>query len=65
MLVLNMHKQYLVRALRCAAIALFLAAGLEASEQVFFPHLSAWQSHITAILLCASIVFLLTFRLLC
>lgn len=59
-----MHKQYFVRALRCAAIALFLAAGLEVFKQVFFLNLPAWQLHITATLLCASIVFLLTLRLL-
>jgi diguanylate cyclase (GGDEF)-like protein/PAS domain S-box-containing protein len=50
----------LIRALRYAAIALFLATGLEALEHLIFPNLSAWQSHISAIVLCASIVFLLT-----
>ena len=61
-----MSQQYsLIRALRCAAVAVFLTAGLEGFKQVFLPNLSAWQSHIAAILLCASIVFLLNFGLLC
>jgi hypothetical protein len=53
------------RALRYATIALFLAAGLEGLKQVVFPNFSAGQSHIAAILVCASIVFLLNFGLLC
>ena len=66
LLVLNMSTQNgLIRALRCAIIALLLAAGVEGFKQLIFPSLSAWQLHITAILVCASIVFLLTFGLLC
>ncbi len=63
--VLNMPRQLLFRALRCAAIALLLAAGIDVCRQVFFPNLPAWQLHTTAILLGPSIVFLLTFRLSC
>jgi diguanylate cyclase (GGDEF)-like protein/PAS domain S-box-containing protein len=60
-LVLNMFTQYrLIRALRCAAIALFLAAGVEALEHFIFPNLSTWQSHISGIALCASMIFLST-----
>jgi diguanylate cyclase (GGDEF)-like protein/PAS domain S-box-containing protein len=59
-----MVKQHLfIRALRCATIALFLAAGLEGLRQVVLPGLSAWQSQAVA-MLCASVVFLLTFGLL-
>jgi diguanylate cyclase (GGDEF)-like protein/PAS domain S-box-containing protein len=55
-----MSKQYrLTRALRYATIAFFMAAGLEALEHLFL-NLAIWQSHITAILACATIVFLLT-----
>jgi len=54
-----------IRALRYATIALFLAAGLEGLKQVVFPTFSAGQLHIAAILVCASIVFLLNFGLLC
>jgi diguanylate cyclase (GGDEF)-like protein/PAS domain S-box-containing protein len=55
-----MSMQYrLTRALRYATIVLFMAAGLEALEHLFL-HLAIWQSHITAILACATIVFLLT-----
>ena len=65
LLVLNMSTQYrLIRALRYATIALFLAAGLEGLKQVIFPNLSAGQSHIAAILVCASVVFLLNLGLL-
>jgi len=55
-----MSMQYrLTRALRYATIALFMAAGLEALEHLFL-NLAIRQSHITAILACAIIVFLLT-----
>jgi PAS domain-containing protein len=55
-----MSMQYrLARALRYATIALFMAAGLEALEHILL-NLAIWQSHITAILACATIVFLLT-----
>ena len=55
-----MSMQYrLTRALRYATIALFMATGLEALEHLFL-NLAIWQSHITAILACATIVFLLT-----
>src|ERR1017187_1193693 len=65
LLILNMSMQYrLIRALRYATIALFLAAGLEGLKQVVFPNLSAGQSHIAAILICASVVFLLNLGLL-
>jgi diguanylate cyclase (GGDEF)-like protein/PAS domain S-box-containing protein len=53
-----------IRALRYATIALFLAAGLEGLKQIVFPILSAGQSHIAAILICASVVFLLNLGLL-
>ena len=60
-----MSTQYrLIRALRYTTIALFLAAGLEGLKQVVFPNLSAGQSHIAAILVCASVVFLLNLGLL-
>jgi sigma-B regulation protein RsbU (phosphoserine phosphatase) len=60
-----MSKQYLlIRALRCATIALFLSAGLEGLRQIVLPGLSAWQSHIVASSLCAFVVLLLTFGLL-
>src|ERR1700683_1235940 len=49
----------LARALRYATIALFMAAGLEALEHIFL-NLAVWQSHLAAILACATIVFLLT-----
>src|SRR5208283_4998546 len=52
------------RALRWATVALFLAAGLAGLKQVVLPNLSAWQSHIAAILLCALVVFLLNLGLL-
>ena len=55
-----MSMQYrLTRALRYATIALFIAAGCEAFEHLIFPTLTVWQSHITAILACTTIVFLL------
>src|ERR1017187_4131382 len=55
-----MSKPYpLLRAFRCAAIALVAAAILEGLRQIAVPGLSSWQSHIAAILVCATIVFLL------
>src|SRR5271157_1901502 len=61
-----MSKQYSwIRALRCATIALFLAAGVEGFKHIIFPNLFAWQSHIAAIVLCAAVVFLLSLGLLC
>jgi diguanylate cyclase (GGDEF)-like protein/PAS domain S-box-containing protein len=60
-LVLGMSMQYRrIRVFRYATIALFIAAGIEALKALIFPSLSAWQSHIAAILACATIVFLLT-----
>jgi diguanylate cyclase (GGDEF)-like protein len=52
----------LIRALRYATIALFMAAGVEAVEHFVFPSLSALQSHIAAILACAAIVAFLTLQ---
>jgi diguanylate cyclase (GGDEF)-like protein/PAS domain S-box-containing protein len=61
-----MFKQYpTIRVLRCATLALLLAAGLEGLRHIAVPGLSAWQSHIAAILLSASVAFLLTFGLFC
>jgi len=55
-----MYQQYpLLRAFRCAAITLVLATALEGLRNIPVPGLSAWQSHIAAILVCAAIVFLL------
>jgi diguanylate cyclase (GGDEF)-like protein/PAS domain S-box-containing protein len=55
-----MSKQYpFLRACCCTAIALVLAAILEGLRHVTVPSLSAWQSHIAAILVCTAIVFLL------
>jgi hypothetical protein len=60
-----MSTQYrLIRALRYATIALFLAAGLEGLKQIVFSSLSAGQSHIAAILICASVLFFLKLGLL-
>src|ERR1035438_5268110 len=53
-----------IRALRYTTIVLFLAAGLEGLKQIVFPNLSAGQSHIAAVLVCASVVFLLNLGLL-
>jgi diguanylate cyclase (GGDEF)-like protein/PAS domain S-box-containing protein len=50
----------LIRALRYATIALFIAVGFEALKLLIFPNLSTRQSHIAAILACAIIVFLLS-----
>src|ERR1035441_9529600 len=53
-----MFKQYhMLRALRFAIVALFLATGVEGLKHLVFHNLSNWQSHIAAILLCASGVF--------
>jgi len=49
------------RALRCAAIALFLALALEGLRQIAFGGISASPSHMAASSLYASVVFLLTF----
>jgi diguanylate cyclase (GGDEF)-like protein/PAS domain S-box-containing protein len=54
-----------IRELRSATIALFLAAGFEGLRQIVLPGFSVWQSHIAIPLLCASLVFLLIFELLC
>src|ERR1035438_10778041 len=60
-----MFKQYhMLRALRFAIVALFLATGVEGLKHVVFHNLSNLQSHIAAILLCASIVFFLSIELL-
>jgi diguanylate cyclase (GGDEF)-like protein/PAS domain S-box-containing protein len=53
-----------IRVLRCAAIALFVAMALAGIGHIIVPGLSGLQSQIVAILVCASVVFLLTFRLL-
>jgi diguanylate cyclase (GGDEF)-like protein/PAS domain S-box-containing protein len=56
-----MFKKYLtIRALRSAAVALFLAVGFEVLKHLIFPNLSPRQSEIAAIFLGASIVLLLT-----
>jgi diguanylate cyclase (GGDEF)-like protein/PAS domain S-box-containing protein len=61
-----MFKQYpVIRALRYSGTALLLAAGLDGLRQIVFPHLSAWQSHIAAPLLCSVVVFLLIFGSFC
>src|ERR1035438_41188 len=52
-----------LRAFRCAAIAMLLASALEGVRHIAVPGLSSWQSHTAAILFCASVVFILTFRL--
>ncbi len=55
-----MYKQFpFLRAFRCAAITLGLAAALEALRYIRVPGLSAWQFHLAAILACAAVVFLL------
>src|ERR1700687_780738 len=60
-----MFNQYhTIRALRWATIALFLAAGFEGLKQVVFHKLYPGQAYIAAILLCASIVFVLSWGLL-
>ena len=55
-----MSKQRLfLRASCCTAIVLVLAAALEGLRYIAVPGLSAWQSHLAAILVCPAIVFLL------
>ena len=53
-----------IRVLRCAAIALFVAMALAGIGHIIVPGLSGLQSQMVAILVCASVVFLLTFGLL-
>jgi diguanylate cyclase (GGDEF)-like protein/PAS domain S-box-containing protein len=53
-----------IRVLRCAAIALFVAMALAGIGHIIVPGLSGLQSQILAILVCASVVFRLTFGLL-
>ena len=53
-----------IRVLRCAAIALFVAMALAGIGHIIVPGLSGLQSQIVAILVCATVVFLLTFGLL-
>ena len=53
-----------IRVLRCAAIALFVAMALAGIGHIIIPGLSGLQSQIVSILVCASVVFLLTFGLL-
>jgi diguanylate cyclase (GGDEF)-like protein/PAS domain S-box-containing protein len=61
-----MFKQYpVIRTLRYSGTALLLAAGLDGLGQIIFPHLSVWQSHIAAPLLCSVVVFLLIFGSYC
>ena len=55
---------HMTRALRCATIALFLVAGGEGLRQGVFHKLSAGQAHMAAILLCAAIVFVVSWGLL-
>src|SRR5580704_12126970 len=59
-----MSTQYpFLRALRCAAVAMSVAAGLEGLRHMVVAGLSSWQAHTAAILSCACVVFVLTFRL--
>jgi diguanylate cyclase (GGDEF)-like protein/PAS domain S-box-containing protein len=51
------------RALRCTAVAISVAAVLEGLRHIAVSGLSSWQAHTAAILSCASVVFVLTFRL--
>ena len=53
-----------IRVLRCAAIALFVAMALAGIGHIIVPGLSGLQSQMVAILVCASVVFLLTLGLL-
>src|ERR1700722_10771017 len=53
-------QRHLRRALRYAAVALCLATGFEVLEHFIFRNLSAGQFHILRIMLCTSVVFLLT-----
>ncbi len=58
-----MSKHYpKIQALRCASIAFLFAAAFEGLRQIVFSSgFSSWLIHAVAILLCASVVFLLTF----
>ena len=51
------------RALRCAGVALSVAAGLEGLRHVAVAGLSSWQAHTAAVLSCACVIFVLTFSL--
>ncbi len=53
-------RRHLRRALRYAAVALCLATSFEVLEHFIFANRSAGQLHILAIMLCTSVVFLLT-----
>src|SRR5450755_2321489 len=53
-----------LRIFRCVTIALFLALALEGLRHIAFFGFSGWAFHIVASLVCASIVFVLTFALL-
>jgi diguanylate cyclase (GGDEF)-like protein/PAS domain S-box-containing protein len=52
-----------IRALHCAAFALFLALALEGLWQIALGSFSTWPSHMAASSLYTSVVFLLTFAL--
>lgn len=56
---------FLLRALRWATVAVFLAASLELLRQIVFLAPSAWPAHAAAILVCASIVSVLNLGSLC
>jgi diguanylate cyclase (GGDEF)-like protein/PAS domain S-box-containing protein len=59
-----MSKPYpFFRALRYAAVAMSVAAGLEGLRHMVVAGLSSWQAHTAAILSGACVVFVLTFRL--
>jgi diguanylate cyclase (GGDEF)-like protein/PAS domain S-box-containing protein len=59
-----MSNQYpFFRALRCAGVAMSVAAGLEGLRHIAVAGLSSWQAHAAAILSCASVIFVLTFSL--
>jgi len=61
-----MFKQYpVIRTLRYSGTALLLGAGLDGLRQIVFPHLSAWQSHIAAPVMCSVAVLLLIFGSFC
>ena len=51
------------RALRCAGVAISVAAGLEGLRHIAVVGLSSWQAHAAAILSCACVIFVLTFSL--
>jgi diguanylate cyclase (GGDEF)-like protein/PAS domain S-box-containing protein len=64
--VVPMFKQHpTIRVLLCSTLTLFLAAGLEGLRDLAVPGLSTWQLLTAAMLLCFSVVFLLTFGLFC